>query len=400
MRILWHSVAPWAPSGYGQQTALFAPRLRDQGHEVAVSAYYGLAGGMLTWDGVDVYPSDNVYGRRLLPTYAAVFGADLTVTLMDLWVLKAKAVGMIDNLACWVPEDHSPAKPSTVRFLEETKARPIAMSRFGERALRGAGLDPLYVPHGIDTTVFRPLREKREWARARLGIDPHAFVVGMVAANVGRTPSRKAFPEVMQAFAEFHRERPDAHLHIHTDPSELQQGVPLIGAYERCGVPEEAISFSDQLQVELGLPAEQMAQLYAAFDVLANPSYGEGFGIPIIEAQACGVPVIVTDFSAMTELCGAGWLVQPDPWYDAQHGSFFGRPRVTGQQSILGALHEAYERRGDRDLRRKARRFAEDYDVDRIADRYWRPTLAKLTPPEASQLVTPASEIIVPGAAR
>ena len=40
-RILWHSVAPWAGSGYGQQTRVFAPRVRDLGHHVAISAYLG-----------------------------------------------------------------------------------------------------------------------------------------------------------------------------------------------------------------------------------------------------------------------------------------------------------------------------------------------------------------------
>ena len=39
---------------------------------------------------------------------------------------------------------------------------------------------------------------------------------------------------------------------------------------------------------------------------------GEGFGLPVLEAQACGVPAIVTDFTAMSEVCGAGWKVGYD----------------------------------------------------------------------------------------
>jgi glycosyltransferase involved in cell wall biosynthesis len=49
-----------------------------------------------------------------------------------------------------------------------------------------------------------------------------------------------------------------------------------------------------------------MAKIYSAMDVLLNPAMGEGFGITVLEAQACGTPAIVTDFSAMTEVCGGG----------------------------------------------------------------------------------------------
>jgi glycosyltransferase involved in cell wall biosynthesis len=91
-------------------------------------------------------------------------------------------------------------------------------------------------------------------------------------------------------------------------------GVNLLALANICGIPDEALATSDQVKLHLGIPAEKMALLYNGFDVLASPSYGEGFGVPILEAQACGVPVIVTDWTAMTELMGAGWLVDGDPF--------------------------------------------------------------------------------------
>ena len=55
MRILWVGVPPWWPTGYGQQAAYFAPRLRDAGHEVILSAVAGADGGNPSerhWDGI------------------------------------------------------------------------------------------------------------------------------------------------------------------------------------------------------------------------------------------------------------------------------------------------------------------------------------------------------------
>ena len=249
------------------------------------------------------------------------------------------------------------------------------MSRFGERMLTDAGLDPLYVPHGVETDVFRPRRDIVRKTRASMGVPEDAFVVGMVAANKGNGPARKGFSEAMQAFARFRQERPDAHLYMHTEVTGREQGVPIGRLMAQCGVPEEAVSFTQQIHLDIGIDAKSIAPMYSAFDVLLNPAYGEGFGIPIVEAQACGVPVIVTDCSAMTELCGAGWLVEGEPFYNSPQESFYTRPFV---DSIHEALAQAYDARDDAALRLKARDFALQYDADKVTEDYWRPALADL----------------------
>ena len=98
-KLLWHSNAPWAPTGYGQQTGLFAPRLSEH-YELAISSFYGLEGGPLHWEGangqvVKVFPGlGGTYGNEALPFHAQrFFDGDLRggtcVTLMDVWVLDA-----------------------------------------------------------------------------------------------------------------------------------------------------------------------------------------------------------------------------------------------------------------------------------------------------------------------
>jgi hypothetical protein len=94
--------------------------------------------------------------------------------------------------------------------------------------------------------------------------------------------------------------------------------------------------------------------------------------------------VICSDHSSMTELTGAGWLVEGDPWWDALQESFFIAPHV---RSIADALEAAYQSRDDLELRARAAAFAEDYDADLVAELYWRPALERLLAGEPAEAV-------------
>lgn len=373
MRCLWHSNAPFVRSGYGQQTRLFAPRIRDLGHEMMISAYWGLNGTVTTWDGMTVFPGDEVWGNRLLPELAAHVAADVVITLMDVHVLDTERLRGLP-LACWVPVDHDPVPPKVLRFFAETGAIPIAMSRFGQRMLKDAGLNAIYVPHGVDLSVYGPREDARRRGRERLGVADDVFLVGMVAANKGSNPPRKAFPQILQAFAAFRDRHKDAVMYLHTDPVG-HRGVHLAKLTDQLLIPEGAVMCPSMMRYELGEPDDVMADMFAAFDVLVNTSYGEGFGVPIIEAQAAGTPVIVTNASAMPELVGAGWRVDGDPWFDTSQRAFFTCPSVPG---IEAALEHAYESRGDAELSARARRFVRDYDANLIAEKYWAPALSRI----------------------
>jgi len=66
-----------------------------------------------------------------------------------------------------------------------------------------------------------------------------------------------------------------------------------------------------------------MVDIYNALDVLVNPAMSEGFGVPIVEAQACGTPVIGCDNSSMPELIKSGLLIQQkdcERWWHPQGG--------------------------------------------------------------------------------
>lgn len=383
MKVLWHSVAPWVGSGYGQQTAQAVPRIKACGHDIAISAYYGLAGSVMQWRGIKVLPQyANHYGTDILVPHAlhhfgAGIGSDfrksaasgLIITLGDVWTFQAPLLPDM-NIAAWVPVDHETVPPMVYDWFTQTGAIPIAMSRFGERALTERGLAPLYVPHAVDTSVFFP-GDKAE-AREKVGLPADAFVVALVAANVGKDGSRKAFYEQIVAFGELRRRHPGAVLAIHTDVAS-PYGVDIKQLLS--DFPKDAYHITDQYAYRVGIDASNVADIYRAADVLTNCSWGEGFGVCIIEAQACGTPVIVTDTTAMPELVGAGWKVPGEPlWHDSQ-GAWARKPLISG---IVDAYEQAYQHAGDEDMRARAWAFAQEYDADHVFAEHWKPALERL----------------------
>jgi len=278
---------------------------------------------------------------------------------------------LLDQLCVgsWVPVDHLGVPEVVAGWFGVMGAIPVAMSRFGEQALRDIGLNPLYVPHGIDTAVFRP--GDKAAARAAAGLPEDAFVVAMVANNVGRDGNRKAFSEQIRAFGRLHGKHPDTMLILHTDVDQ-PSGMRLRNFLEQ-HLPRNSYTYTDIYMYRKGLNPSAVADIYRAADVLSNCSYGEGFGIPVVEAQACGTPVVVTDATAMPELCGSGWKVgYEEMWHDSQ-GAWAAIPRIG---DIADAYEQAYEKARDESMRAEAYAFAQDYDADVVAEKYWRPALA------------------------
>lgn len=386
MKFLLHGNSPHVGSGYGVQLALLSERLKASGHDVAFSSTYGQQGGAGSWHGMTVYPTGfDPNGNDCLHLHAAHhFGGDelggWIITLLDVWALTTPMLKDF-NVAAWVPVDHLPIPPDVLKFFHRTGATPVAMSRFGERLLADAGLEPVYIPLSVDTKTFRPTNNIRgKTAREFLDIPEDAFVVGMVAMNKGWARDRKGFNEAFRAFGQFYKNHPDAILYLHTEKFGGAEGLNLVELATHCAIPVHAIRWVDQYAYRLGCPTEMMAATYTAMDVLLAPSHGEGFGVPLIEAQACGTPVIVSDFSSQPELVGAGWLVGGQlEWDPAQHASYL-CPFTT---DVLAKLDVAYDADME-SMSAQAIEFAARYDTERVFHDHWRPFLASLEPAEAA----------------
>lgn len=373
MRILWSSNSPWAHTGYGTQTRTTVPQLQALGHQVAISAFYGLQGGKLDWHGVPIYPVlHHRYGQDAIAPHAKDFRADLLISLMDVWVCQPDLFPDVP-WACWFPIDHAPM-PDMVAQKAARAFAPIAMSQFGAQMCADIGLDAFCIPHAIDTGIFQPM--DRQQARSLTALPADRFIVGMVAANKGN-PSRKAFPQQLAGFAQFQQRHPDALLYLHTDMG--VSGGEVVNLPKLCDAlslqPGRDVVFADQYANALGYDDTHMAALYSSCDVLLNCSLGEGFGIPILEAQSCGTPAIVGDWTAMSELTFPGSIAIPKTdaeetytWFEAYQWSV--RPTA-----IADALDHIWQHAPDRAPLREAARA---YDASLIRETHWKPTLAAI----------------------
>jgi hypothetical protein len=210
VKILMHSNAPWVGTGYGQQTDQLTTRLKRDGHDVTVSAFYGLSGTSIVWDGIKVLPGGyDAFGNDVLEAHALrTFSNDpfggWVLTLTDVWTLRAPTLRDL-KIASWVPVDHSPVPPEVLGFFRRTSAVPIAMSLFGQFELERAGLPALYAPHGIDTATFRPTETVgAKTSRELLGLPEDAFVVLVNSANKGAPHSKPQVPSASTQSAQIH----------------------------------------------------------------------------------------------------------------------------------------------------------------------------------------------------
>jgi glycosyltransferase involved in cell wall biosynthesis len=367
--------APGLPTGYGGQGMLALRSFCAAGADVAVLAwnlgspafkpqtrytteeiikiqpsmsriFETVDSASVPWGSISWYP--NPYTVFPVPIQKAEinkmivdFDADLFISLQDIFMFQPGPLLCLS--AVWMPLHFLPVEHPTVLSLADFDLQ-LPISGWGallleqlhgekhcdnNKSLRHIDV----VPHGRNPDIFKQLDNFDKAAfRASWGWPADAFVCLLIASN-SEESGRKAFDAQIQAFQQFADTEPRAWLHIHSEVARAYDIGRLLetwGAWDQrpnnvdisdnrmrtdggAYIRGRQVSVSHNKQL-LNVKEDELVQLYNAADVLLAATCSEGCGVPILEAQMCGCPVVTTRATAMWEETMLGISVKPEQW--------------------------------------------------------------------------------------
>ncbi len=218
-------------------------------------------------------------------------------------------VTLYDLTALVLPEYHTAEtrelQQHKLRFAREEADVVVVPSEATRRdVVTHLGIPParVRVVYGGADSAFRPLKDREKVARALapLGLQPGGYIL-----HVGTIEPRKNLARLVAAYGLVRRmlppPLPDLVL-VGTTGWQFQEVFDRVRAL---GL-EQAVRFVGRVDANL-LPA-----IYNGALLFVYPSLYEGFGLPVVEAMACGVPVVTSSTSSLPEVVGdAGLLVEP-----------------------------------------------------------------------------------------
>lgn len=347
-RILFVNEASFLNTGYAVYGREVMRRLHKTGkYHLAELAVYGEVDSDrrfdIPWKYYGNLPTNDEEGREFNSSITNQFGEwrfertcldfkpDIVVDIRDWWMmefLERSPYRPYFHLAIMPPVDSAPQQEQWLSTFMGADA-VFTYSEFGRDTLLKETNNKInfidIASPGADMDIYKPVQDK-DAHRDRFGIVPDVNIVGTVMRN----QARKLYPDLMEAFRLFLDQNKDTlaqrtFLYIHTSYPDSGWDIPLL--LRRFNLGNKVLFtykcancqyvfptfFQDAKAVcrqcggitahlpdtRDGLNDHEMAGVFNLFDVYVQYSVCEGFGMPQVEAAACGVPVMATDYSAM-----------------------------------------------------------------------------------------------------
>lgn len=374
MKVLFCSDAPMYQTGYGKIVANFSNHLKNQGHEVLIMGGVNPEAQIpfqeQPWNGCRVWLVPG-YGHAehirwfLNNEKPDVIVANADPRFFDYLFKMDNEIRRVCPLVFYHLWDDLPYPDYNSPYYDCCD-KIIAGSKFTYNLLKdnykrkGIVVNDIinYVPIGFDPKVYYPLsaEEKIEFQKEFDSKTQNAYLDRkFVVGYVGRHMPRKQVLDIVEVFAKWSKDKPDAILFLHTPAADSGGSLSFAIQNKYQGVK---IVFNNAMP-HIHTDA-LMNKFYNFFDVLINRSSAEGFGMPIAEAMLAGVPCIAVNNAGPSGLITPenGWLLDSDvmPFHSDGITPYIHLRFVTDEK-VMKALDEAYFNRNT--LKEKASKCRE-----------------------------------------
>lgn len=308
-------------SGFGRISAVINKALVKRGYEVRAASFAYDGALEPRYDGEVLPYHVGALGPFMQPGAGRPFWTDHLMNIINVTQPDLITVCQDAPYGCMVrglpldwskfgfvvitPVDGAPIYPEWVEMVKNADAA-LTISEFGVKAFAAQGVSVGLCRPGVETDKFfrLPDAQRREW-RAKMGIAEDAYIVGSFCMNQGR----KAISMMLEAFMAFAKGHPEARYWMDMDEvSPAGWNIPAL--CQQNGWDVNKLIFRRHA-VERGVI--DLNARYNCLDMHMVISHREGFGLPLVEAQAAGVVSMALDYCSGTEICGNGFgmLVKP-----------------------------------------------------------------------------------------
>jgi glycosyltransferase involved in cell wall biosynthesis len=258
--------------------------------------------------------------------------AHFTNGMIPLWSPVPTVVTIHDTSLTMYPRFHPARRVLLNRPLMYLAARQadavITVSESAKRDITRVYRLPaerVHVVHEAAAPCFRPVTDAREHSRVR-----QAYGLGdRIILYVGTIEPRKNLPLLIEAFANRRR------------AGDLRHQLVCAGPYgwlcRDIARRVEELGICDAVRFTGYVPVSDLPVLYTLAEMFVFPSLYEGFGLPVIEAMACGTPVITGPVPALAEVTGGAVAQVPDLHADALGELIVRLSRDESQRAALRA---------------------------------------------------------------
>lgn len=352
LKILMCSEASFINSGFGKYCFEFLSRLhKTNKYDIAEFASYGFVNDPrdknIHWKYYAnavrendarykeyMSRSDNQFGRWRFEKVLLDFKPDVVCDIRDYWMTHYQPVSPLRSYFHHILMPTVDSAPQQEEWVDDFLSADaiFTYSDWGADVLKHQSNNKINyidtVSPGVDLDTFNI--QDKNYLRKKFNIESNAFVFGSVMRN----QKRKLIPELFSSLKDLLQELNNqnytnkVYLYLHTTYPDMGWDIPeLLNQYQVsnrvlftylckqcshieastfCG-PQKICSkclnkSSSFPSVSHGVSEEQLSEIYNLFDLYVQYSIAEGFGVPQVEAGACGIPIATVDYSAMIDI--------------------------------------------------------------------------------------------------